>query len=187
MRKAYVFVLLAPFLLTFAACSTSPMQRGASVPEIGATLGQLHGKYPQAAFSVGNFSKPARKPPACRPAGALVEQLHQTYTGYLRGRLIHRLDLAGMHRESGGIPINLDVRELAFTSTAGTWKIKARASLGARQPFVVSETYHYRQHVGPITGCTMIIQAYKAAVRHFIAKLVASPQFAAALKEHRGR
>lgn len=181
MKKHHALLLLAPAMLIIASCAAPVSEPEEPVADISTALSNLHQQYPRADFSVGNFADPAREPVVCSSARLLDDPLHGNYTDYLRSRLIYWLGQAGMYRDTGATMITANVRKIEYASPGGTLLIKAQVNIGALST-LVRESYNLTEVFAPVDSCQKFVLGYKAAVDAFIAELVTSPQFEAALK-----
>jgi hypothetical protein len=182
MKKSYLIAVLSPVLLVLAGCSTYSVPRYASSPKISIALRNLHNKYPSGHFTVKKFTPPANKTGNCRLAGPVVVPDKGSYTGYIRTSLINELKLASMYKSSSGIPVASNISKIDFSSNSGTWYINTQVHIGDQQPLSIQEKYGYRTSFGAISACNETAQSYEAAVQNLISKIIASPQFEAALK-----
>lgn len=182
MKKHHLLLVLAPILLTLSGCETYSVPRYSSSPNIEIALRALHNKYPNGAFTVSDFTSSAGKAGDCRLAGPVVTPDGESFSTYISTSLKDELELASMYKKTGGIAITGNVQKADFNSNSGTWIITGQINIGDQQPITVKESYDYRTSFGAVDACREAAQAYESAAQDFISKVIASPQFEAALK-----
>ncbi len=114
---------------------------------------------------------------SCRLAGPVRSPDGQPFQDYIRKALIDELRLAEAYAESGSPTIVGHLRDIAFSSFEGIWRLTLDVQSDTGTSYSVSEVYAFGQTFVGVSACNEGARALLPATQNLIKKVVTHPKF----------